>query len=130
VTGDLRDLIKYRMSRARETLEEAHIMLESSHLFGAANRMYYACYYAVNALLIKEGYSASKHSGIRSLFNRNFIKPGIISIDAGVAFNTLYDFRQASDYRDFHVIEKESADELYDKALSLVDEIERHLSPL
>ena len=34
----------------------------------AANRMYYAIFHAVSALLIKDGYKASTHKGTMSLF--------------------------------------------------------------
>jgi uncharacterized protein (UPF0332 family) len=44
MTGGQRDLVRYRMERAAETLEEARLMLERGHLHGAANRIYYACF--------------------------------------------------------------------------------------
>jgi len=40
------------------------------------NRLYYACFYAVSALLIQQGLSSSKHTGVRSLFNRHYVKTG------------------------------------------------------
>ena len=44
MTGGQKDLICYRMKRASETLEEARLMFESGHFYGAANRIYYACF--------------------------------------------------------------------------------------
>ena len=44
-------LIRYRIQRAFETLDEARLMAESDHWNGCVNRLYYACFYAVNALL-------------------------------------------------------------------------------
>jgi uncharacterized protein (UPF0332 family) len=52
MTGDQKDLVRYRMERAGETLQEARLMLEHGHLHGAANRIYYACFYATVALLL------------------------------------------------------------------------------
>ena len=72
------NVIKYRRERAKETLEEAEIMLENNKLIAAVNRMYYAIFYEVLALLLTKGLSSSKHSGVRSLFNKEFVKPGII----------------------------------------------------
>ncbi|GAB6273275.1 MAG: HEPN domain-containing protein [Peptococcaceae bacterium] len=93
-------LVNYRFERAKESLEEARILLEKGHANTFINRLYYACFYAVSALLLAKGLSSAKHSGIRSLFHRNFIKPGIIDIELGQLYDRLYDSRQKADYAD------------------------------
>lgn len=70
-----RDLIQYRLARARETYQEALLMYREKHWNVCANRWYYACFYAVNALFIRTGYASSKHAGVRSLFNQHVVKP-------------------------------------------------------
>ena len=121
----LEELILYRLNRAKETYSEARTMADHSHYQGAANRMYYACFYAVNALLLRDGLSSSKHSGVRSLFNRNYIKPGFITDDAGVLFNTLYDIRQTSDYEDLFIIDSEKVNSLMPRLKLFLQEIEQ-----
>ena len=64
-----RDLIQYRIDRALETLEDARILQKSKRWKACVNRLYYACYYAVSALLLQKGLFSSKHTGIRSMFN-------------------------------------------------------------
>jgi uncharacterized protein (UPF0332 family) len=95
------------MERSGETLEEAKIMLESSHLFGATNRIYYACFYAVSALLLSSDLSSPKHSGVISLFNKHFIKTGLISVEFGKFYSRLFDTRLESDYADLVTINPE-----------------------
>lgn len=53
MSSELIELINYRISRSRETLLEAETMLQSGFLNGSINRTYYACYYAISALLLK-----------------------------------------------------------------------------
>ena len=67
------DLVKYRLSRAEGALEEAEVLYKSDYLNASVNRLYYACFYAVSALLLNEGLSSSKHSGVRSLFNQHWV---------------------------------------------------------
>ena len=43
----IRELIKYRLQRADETLEEARLLFKEGRYAGAINRLYYACFYAV-----------------------------------------------------------------------------------
>ena len=76
----LKALIKYRMERAEETYKEALLMRTEDHWNACANRLYYACFYAVSALLAKYGLSSSKHSGIKSLFNQHIIKKKLLDI--------------------------------------------------
>ncbi|MGB7566448.1 MAG: HEPN domain-containing protein [Chitinivibrionales bacterium] len=77
------DLVKYRVSRALESISEARILADSFHWNACVNRLYYgyyACFYAVSALLVLHQMNSKKHSGIRSFFNLHFVKTGIVSI--------------------------------------------------
>ena len=113
MTQGSEDLVKYKLERSGETLEEAKIMLRSSHLFGAANRIYYACFYAVSALLLSKDLSSHKHSGVLSLFNRHFVKTGLIPVELGKFYSRLFDTRIESDYADLVTIDlKEIQDNL------------------
>jgi uncharacterized protein (UPF0332 family) len=74
---------------------------DSGHWNASVNRLYYACFYAVSALLSKHNLSSSKHSGIRSLFNQHFVKTGIILKETALIYNLLFERRQEGDYEVF-----------------------------
>lgn len=97
MTPEQRDLIRYRLKRAGETLEEAALLYEKKHLNAYVNRLYYACFYAVSALLLVEGQSSSKHSGVRALFNKEWVNRKRIAADHGRVYRRLYDSRQKGD---------------------------------
>jgi uncharacterized protein (UPF0332 family) len=99
----LGDLVLYRMARAQETLEEAHILADSGRWNACVNRLYYACFYAISALLVRDGdgLSSSKHAGVRSLFNRQYVRTGKIPKDLASIYNDLFERRQEGDYIDF-----------------------------
>lgn len=98
---ELNDLILYRIARAREALEEARILADSGHWNACVNRLYYACFYVISALLSKNDLSSSKHSGLRSFFNHHFVKTGIIPKETAIIYNSLYERRQEGDYEVF-----------------------------
>ena len=106
MTKEERALIEYRMERARETLGEARIMFDAGRINTYVNRLYYACFYAVLALLSKHNLSSSKHSGIRSLFNHNFVKTNIFPKETAIIYNSLFERRQEGDYEDFVTFKK------------------------
>jgi uncharacterized protein (UPF0332 family) len=56
-----RDYLNYRMARAAESLEVARLAFENNHLQDAVNRLYYACFYMVSALLQTRGLASAKH---------------------------------------------------------------------
>lgn len=65
----LHDLISYRLQRSIDTLHEADCLVENRMFSGAMNRLYYACYYAVSALLMNENLNSSTHAGVKSMFS-------------------------------------------------------------
>jgi uncharacterized protein (UPF0332 family) len=95
------DLVRYRLRRAREAIEDAHILAAASRWNPCVNRLYYACFYAVSALLIQQDLSSSKHTGVRSLFNRHYVRTGKVSRELAQIYNDLFERRQESDYADF-----------------------------
>jgi hypothetical protein len=97
---ETRILITFRIKRARESLEEAKILFEHGHFNTFVNRLYYACFYAVSGPLLSKGLSSAKHSGVRSLFHQNFVKPGLVDIECGHFYDRLFDNRKKSDYAD------------------------------
>lgn len=77
------DYIKYRLLKANETISEIKVLLENKFWNTAVNRMYYACFYAVGALLVKAGVETSSHSGSRLKFGQLFVHTGLISRELG-----------------------------------------------
>lgn len=101
------ELIKYRLERARKTIYEAKAMAKIKHYNTSVNRLYYACFYAVSALLLQYNLSSSKHSGVRSFLNKEFIKTGKIPLKYGELYNDLYKYREQADYEDLFEIKEE-----------------------
>jgi uncharacterized protein (UPF0332 family) len=119
-------LIKYRIERADETYDEALLMKTGDHWNACANRLYYACFYAVSALLVRYGLSSSKHSGIKSLFNQQIIKEKILAKDKGKLYNQLFEARQEGDYVDFVSFDRDLVEPWVPKVKEFLDDI-KHL---
>lgn len=118
-------IINYRRERAKETLKEAKIMFDNSKLFATVNRIYYAIFYEAIALLLTKGLYSSKHSGIRSLFNREFVKTGVVGEEFGDFFNRMFEFRQRGDYEDLVEFNKEDVKIWLEKAEEFIKAIDK-----
>ena len=57
-------IVKYRLERAKDTLLDIDVLIKNKRWHAAANRLYYACFYAACALLINNGYNAKTHNGV------------------------------------------------------------------
>jgi uncharacterized protein (UPF0332 family) len=118
---EIKALIAYRMQRANETLEEARLMQREEHWNACANRLYYAAFYAVSALLVQDGHIASKHSGVKAIFNQHYVKPGVAAKENGQLYNQLFDLRQEGDYLDFVNLTAEDLDPLVERTADFIN---------
>jgi uncharacterized protein (UPF0332 family) len=115
------------MARAIETLQEAKLLNENGFWNTAVNRLYYACFYAVGALLIRHEYQTQTHNGIKILFNQHFVKTGKISLEMGMLFSELFDKRQKGDYSDLLNWDKNQVEALMQPTTEFVNFIEELL---
>ena len=105
------DLVKYRIERANETLQEARLLAKEGYYNAAFNRLYYACFYAALALLVKNGISTSSHAGVRTMLGLHFVSKGLLEKEHGKTFSRLFEIRHSGDYDDFVYCDKEMTDE-------------------
>ena len=124
----LTDYLQYRFERARGALKVAELSAKAKEYNSCANRLYYAAFYAVNALLMKYDRSSSKHTGVRAIFNKDFVKTGIVPKEFGILFNDLFESRQECDYKDLFFIAAEEIEPLIPKVKEFIDFIENLIS--
>ena len=117
-------LVDYRMQRARDTLTEADNLIQGGFYNAAVNRLYYACYYAVIALLIKIGISAHTHKGAKQMFSLHFIATNKIDKRYSVFYGRLFNDRMSGDYDDFLHYDCETIDALRPQAEEFIATIE------
>lgn len=104
---DIEALVAYRMERSNESIEAAKIMFENNMLTFSVNRIYYAMFYAVSALLLLHGITLSKHGQVKGYFNREFIKKGVFPLEMGKTYNKAFEYRQKFDCVDFSVPDRD-----------------------
>ena len=114
------NIVMYRMGKARQLLHDVDVLIENELWNSTINRMYYACFHAVSALLIKNGIEVKSHMGIRQAFGLHFVKAGKVSLEYGRIFSMIYDKRQSSDYDDFIDFTKEEVEKLYPQIKSFI----------
>ena len=121
-------LIRYRLQQADDSIKEATVLLKEGMSFRAVmNRLYYAMFYTVLALLQEKQIGTSKHAGAISLFDKEFIKSGIFDKNLSMTLHRAFELRQKGDYMEQAEVTKEDVDEIFPKALDFVSKAKTYL---
>jgi uncharacterized protein (UPF0332 family) len=122
-----REVAIYRLDRAKATLDDARLLAQSHRWNSAINRLYYAAFYAITALLTRENLEAATHKGVKQLFSAHFIQTGKISLELGKAFSQLFTWRQKGDYDDLFDFTEEKIAPYFEPVEHLIEEVEKYL---
>jgi len=122
---DLKQLINKRIDDAEEAFQDAIYLMERLSYKGAVNRLYYAAFYAARALLAVKGLESSKHSGVISLFQKEYVKSGVFNKNVAKALSRVFEKRQKVDYADHAVITEVEAIRLKEEVQVFLDEIKK-----
>ena len=100
-------VVELRIAKAYRAYAEAKGVVELGYWETVANRLYYAAFNAVTALLVANGDTAQTHSGVRHIFGLKFIKSGILPKETGRLYHRLFSMRQTGEYDDTYDVAAE-----------------------
>ncbi|MBR1570422.1 MAG: HEPN domain-containing protein [Bacteroidales bacterium] len=87
------------------------------------NRIFYAAFHAVSALLINDHIEVRSHKGAGLMFGQKYVIPGIFSADDGRLYAKLQDIREKSDYNLVYQSDEEEMAPLIEKTRDLIERI-------
>ncbi len=121
-------LIQYRLGEADDSIKEAEVLhREGMSMRAVMNRLYYAMFYTVLALLQEKQLGISKHIGAISLFDREFIKTNVFDKELSKTLHRAFELRQKGDYMEEAEITQRDIDEIFPKVRNFVEEIKNYL---
>ena len=117
---------RYRLNKAKETLETARMIFNEGKDFTSANnRAYYAIFHAINAVHAVNGDAFKRHKDAIANFNKSYVKTEIFPREIGRKISEAEEIRHASDYDDFYIASREETErqiDVADEFLQLVEE--------
>lgn len=122
------DLVGYRLDSAKERLDSAKILLEAEQYKDSIGRSYYAIFTAVRAVLARDEVDFSKHAGVISYFQREYIKTGIFEKKFSKYLQEAFQIRNNCDYDDFYIVFKDDAVEQLARAEEFYQVVCQYLS--
>lgn len=119
---------KNRIETAYKTVDAAKLLADNGFWNSAVNRLYYALFYAVNALLVLNEIYSQSHSGMKSQYSLHYIKTGKMDIKYGKLLAQLYDWRQKGDYEALYDFNSESVIPLFAQVNEMIAAIETQIN--
>ncbi len=105
------DYINYKFKRADDAIKAAEVLIKEGFWLDSLSKIYYAAFYAVNALLINMELNPKTHNGTKSLFHKEFILKGLIDKKFGFLYDHLLAKRFEADYENFALIDEKEVPE-------------------
>lgn len=122
--------IQSLIERAEKYIKSAELLLENEDHESCVSRIYYAMFYASQAVLLTKNLSYSSHKGTLSAFGQHFVKTGIFAKAMSKSLHLAFEKRTLGDYSHTFLIRKEEADELMKQGKSFVEQIAEYLNNL
>ena len=119
-------LIALYLSKSDEILSDAVLCIENKRWNSAANRLYYAVFHVLNALLVSDNKPACSHKGMRLTFGKNYVLTGLASEEEAYLLSRMETMRNKADYNCTFTAKAEVVTELY----PLVKDFIEHLKQL
>ncbi|MFQ5901914.1 MAG: HEPN domain-containing protein [Thermodesulfobacteriota bacterium] len=102
----------------------AEALLVADSFDDSIGRSYYAIFTAARALLALKGLDSKRHSGVVALFNKHFIKTGLLAKESYQIITSAKTRRERADYADYVKFSKEEAKDQLKKAKEFVEIVE------
>lgn len=110
-------LVNFRIEQAESSVRAATLLENEGAMREVIHLSYYAMFYAVLALLAVEQRESSKHQGVISLFDRDYVRKGFFPKDFSKWLHGAFNLRQEADYAPLRCPSKEEAHEVLDNAI-------------
>lgn len=122
-------VVRLEIAKAFSTQEEVDFLIEKGFWNAAANRLYYAVFHAVSALLIPDGIRIKSHKGAGIMLNQHYIQTDIISPNLGKLYRRLELMREESDYNCFYNTSPDELKKEPEPARELINTIAKMVLP-
>jgi uncharacterized protein (UPF0332 family) len=113
------------LQKARDSLKAAELLAHGGLYGFSASRSYYSMFYVVEALLLGEELSFSKHAAVIAAFGKLFVKRGTVPAEYHRFLIEAEDSRNVGDYDSGTVLSEEEAGKQMKRAAQFLDLAER-----
>ena len=126
--NERRVIVNLELEKSDRTFEDVLFCAREGKWEAAANRLYYALFHAISALLICDSYQVKSHRGIMSMFGEHYVKTEVFSKQDGSLLSELVIMRDNADYNCFFEADEEKLTPYLNPTKLLIDKIKEYIA--
>lgn len=119
-----RILVGLQLEKAQSMLVQMQLGIDNRMWDMVANRVYYAVFHAVSALLINSEIEVGSHKGAAIRFQQHFVKTGVFNSQEAHMYSRLQQLREEGDYNCYIRTSEDEIMPYIEQAKSFIQKIE------
>ncbi|MCK4766214.1 MAG: HEPN domain-containing protein [Candidatus Aminicenantes bacterium] len=123
----MKEEIEAVINKSLRAVKSAQREFDAGDYDYACSRAYYAVFYLLEGVLLLDKKAFSKHSAVISVFNKDYIKTGIFTVEFSKYIKYLLKRREIGDYSFSIRVGKKDAENCIIKAKDMFDVISPYL---
>lgn len=125
---DRRILVELEMEKAYKTFNQVEVLQREQYWDTMANRLYYALFHAVSALLINDQREVGSHKGAAIRFHQYYVKTGVFTDEEGSFYSQMETLREKSDYNCFFNVTEADIVSKVAPTLLFIDKVKQYIA--
>ena len=125
---DKKSIIKYRVEKSASTMIEAKDNAKLGHWNLVANRLYYALFYMIAALLLDKDIQFKSHAGAIRAIGLHFVSKGLLTPEDGILISRLQSMRSSGDYDDLFNWTEGKVAPMFEPTEALLDKMKQMIT--
>lgn len=121
-------IVSLEIEKAQNIASQIEELEKLSYWDNIANRLYYALFHAISALLIFDKHNVSTHRGSIVLFGQFYIKTNVFDMNDGKLFSQLQTIREKSDYNCAYQTSEDEIKPLINPTIKLIEKIKLYIN--
>lgn len=120
-------IVERELLKAQRTFDDMEFCANDGKWEAAANRLYYALFHAMSALLVNDGHVVKSHRGVISLFGEHYVRTEIFTREDGSLLSELVIMRDNADYNCFFEADEEKLKPFIEPTRQLIEKIRQYI---
>lgn len=125
---DRKILVCLELEKADSIFAENEGLVEKGYWNTLANRLYYALFHAVSAMLISDGREVASHKGAAIRFHQYYVREGLFSVEEGAFYSQMETLREKADYNCFFKVSKAEITAFIEPTRQLIEKIKEYIT--
>ena len=121
-------VIQLELERVDKTLAQVEGLRAQQYWDTLANRLYYALFHAVSAMLISDCREVGSHKGAAIRFHQYYVKTGLFTLEEGSFYSQMETLREKADYNCYFEVTEEEITERIEPTFALVNKIKGYIA--